>query len=658
MSEKESDNLKEILIVSLTPNLAERELLWFSENEKKIKRLLKMDSFWQNHATLLEKDQSIKLSELLRKLDDLNYEKVMTVSLPGEFSQRGGSVVVFPINSNCAVLLDFFGNQIESIKKLKDITFDEEKRDKILKQRFKTQDAHHLKNISEGDFLVHKDHGIGIYKGKVKLNEKEYYLLEYAPPKKGADPDQLFVPAKKAQNLSLYLGFENPKIHRLSGNLWQNTLKKASEDAEKLAKELLELYAKRSVAKKTPCQKDDFSQKEFEDAFPHPETPDQKKAIEEIKKDMESEIPMDRLLCGDVGFGKTEVAMRAAFKAVSSGFQVAVLCPTTILSDQHFENFKERFKKFPVNIAVLNRFKNPKKQKETIEKIRQGKIDILIGTHRMLSSDIEFKKLGLLIIDEEQRFGVKQKEKLKKLKESIDILSMSATPIPRTLHLSLSGIKNISQINTPPLGRMPIHTKVTPYNEAEVKSAIENELKRGGQVYFLHNKIETIQKTLLDLKKLVPKAKFKEIHGKLSEKELQDTMLRFKNKEFDVLVATTIIENGLDIKNVNTLIIDCAEILGLSQAHQIRGRIGRHTKKAYAYFMFKEKSLTQNAKKRLEALEKYSQLGAGYELAMQDLQIRGAGNILGKNQSGTVNKIGLNLYCQMLSEVVERLRKL
>ncbi len=581
---------------------------------------------------------------------------------------------LFPVNLNYAIAIDFLGNKIESIKKL-GVSVSEDNRDKILKKQIKTLGADHLKNLSPGDYLVHIDHGIGIYKGKITLKtktdiqnvrgstsniDKEYYLLEYAPPKNGADPDKLFVPKDKIEKLSLYLGFVKPTIHRLSGNAWEKTFKKASEDAEELAKELLELYAKRSTARKIPCQKDSIHQREFEDMFEHPETPDQKKAISEIKKDMESDEPMDRLLCGDVGFGKTEVAQRAIFKAVDSGHQAAILCPTTILSDQHFENFKKRFEKFPFNIAALNRFESKKNQKNTIEKLKNGTVDIIIGTHRLLSEDVfsalSGKKLGLLVIDEEQRFGVKQKEKLKKLKENIDILSLSATPIPRTLHLALSGLKQVSQINTPPFGRMPINTNVLCYDKNIVKEAIKKEIERNGQVYFLHNKIETINKTMSDLKKLLPKIKFDIAHGRLSEKELRNVMQKFKNKKSDVLIATTIIENGLDLKNVNTLIVDDAARLGLSQAHQIRGRIGRHTVPAYAYLMYQKNSLTEDGKKRLDALKKYSDLGSGYQLAMSDLQIRGAGNILGKKQSGTINQIGLNLYCEVLNDAIERLK--
>lgn len=649
---------EELLIIALAPDFAERDVFWFSENENKIKNLLKTDSFWQNHAVFLEKDEVVKLSEFLRKLDDLNYGRVMTLSKPGEFSSFGGTVTVFPINSNNAFKIEFFGNKIERISKLENINIDEKEKSKILKKQILLSGVHQLKNIKPGDYIVHIDHGIGIYRGEVELEDREnkFYLLEYAPPKDGAEHDKLFVPEDKASKLSLYLGFTKPTIHRLSGSSWVLTVKKATEDAEKFAKELLELYAKRSVALRTPYQTENSTQRDFEEEFEYIETEDQEKAIFEIKKDMESETPMDRLLCGDVGFGKTEVAMRAAFKAVASGKQVAILCPTTILSDQHFENFKDRFKKFPINIAALNRFETPRSQKDTVRKIKEGKVDIVIGTHRILSQDVEFKNIGLLVIDEEQRFGVKQKEKLKKLRETLDILSLSATPIPRTLYLAMSGIRQISLISTPPFGRIPIETISIPYQENIVKEAIGKELKRKGQVYFLHNRIETIEKALSNMKKIVPDARYCVAHGRLSEKILRNVMHKFKNHEYDVLIATTIIENGLDIKNVNTLIVDDATRLGLSQAHQIRGRIGRHTKKAHAYFMYNEKSLTEDGKKRLEALEQFSDIGSGYQIAAKDLEIRGAGDILGKKQSGTINQIGLNLYCEILNQAIENLR--
>jgi len=390
-------------------------------------------------------------------------------------------------------------------------------------------------------------------------------------------------------------------------------------------------------------------------SFRYEETPDQIEAIEEIKKDLEKEKPMDRLLCGDVGFGKTEVALRAMIKVVKSEYQAAMICPTTILANQHFQNFKQRLKNLPIKVAMLSRLQSKKEQKEIIQKLGTGEIDIVVGTHRLLSKDVSFKNLGLLIIDDEQRFGVRQKEKLKKMRASLDILSLSATPIPRTLYLSLSSLRNISLIQTPPVGRLPIKTFILPFKEKLIKEAIENEIKRGGQVYYLHNRVETIKGAKLLLEKLVPAAKIGIAHGRLKERELVKVMEDFQNKKIDVLVATTIIENGLDLPNVNTLIVADATRLGISQAYQIRGRIGRSHIQAFSYFLYGS-HLTGKTKMRLDALKEAEELGSGYKIALKDLEIRGAGNILGKEQSGNINKVGLNLYCQILSEAVDKLR--
>ena len=390
--------------------------------------------------------------------------------------------------------------------------------------------------------------------------------------------------------------------------------------------------------------------------FKYEETPDQAEAIEEIKKDLEKDTPMDRIVCGDVGFGKTEVGLRAMVKVVKSGFQVVMICPTTILTNQHFQNFKERLKNLPIKIAMLSRLQLKKEQKGIIEGLKNGRIDIVVGTHRLFSRDIEFKNLGLLIIDDEQRFGVKQKEKFKKIRASLDVLSLSATPIPRTLYMALSSLKNISLIQTPPSGRLAVKTFIQPFKEDVIKKATENEILRNGQVYFLYNRVETIEKIKEFLEKLLPKTKFGIAHGRMKEKELVKVMEDFQNKKINVLIATTIIENGLDLPNVNTLIVADSTRLGLSQAYQIRGRIGRSHIQAFAYFLY-PKRLLGLAKQRLDALKEADELGSGYKIALKDLEIRGAGNILGREQSGNINKIGLNLYCQILSETIEKIKK-
>lgn len=672
MKKERTEAKNEILIAGLTPYFLEKPLFWFQENLTKIKLSAKTQSWWRNQTLFLEKDQKISLSRFLRRMDELGYEKVQKNSLPGEFSRLGGTIEIFPINSGCPLRIDFFGNRIENVAVLpKEIS--DEKRREILNRKIGSKNkAALLKNLLAGDYVVHIDHGIGIYRGteeidpvrnsisdgpRTETETTRYYIIEYAPPREGKKPDRLYVPENQLQKIDRYVGFTHPKIHRLGGELWLKTKKRIKEDVEKFARELLETYAKREIARRPPYPPDDQIQKEFEQTFEHIETEDQLRAVREIKNDMESERPMDRLICGDVGFGKTEVALRAAFKAAWSGRQVAVLCPTTILADQHFQTFQERLKNFPFRLGVLSRFESKKKQRETTEKMAEGKIDVVIGTHRLLSKDAIFKNLGLLIIDEEQKFGVRQKEKLKKFKNEVDILSLSATPIPRTLQFSLLGLRSLSLISTPPPGRRQIETKILPYSAKLVKMGIENELKRGGQVYFLHNRIETIAKTVRDLKNLVPKAKIEAAHGRMPEDSLRRLMNDFRQKKFNVLVATTIIENGLDLPQVNTLIVTNCGRLGLAQNYQIRGRIGRSHKNAFAYFFYSEQKLEGRALQRLEALKRAEALGSGYQLAQADLEIRGAGNILGKQQSGNVNQIGLNLYCHILNEAVEQIRQ-
>lgn len=643
-----------ILIAAFTPTFAERGVLWFSEYEGKIKELAKRDSFWERHTLFLEPEQKVMLSEVLRTLDDFHYEKVQTVGARGEFSTRGGTLTVFPINHDHPLRIEFVGNRIERIAHLPaPAAIPHDKLERLLKKEMLKREISHLSNIKEGDFIVHIDHGIGIYKGK----RDNYYLLEYAPPKEGKDPDRLFVPESQAKKLSLYLGLDRPAVHRLSGMAWEHSKKKVTVEAAELAKELIDLYAKRDRARREPYRDEREALCDFAHAFAHIETYDQEKAVEDIFADMNAQRPMDRLVCGDVGFGKTEVAMRAAYRAVLSGRQIAVLCPTTVLADQHCATFTDRFSRFPVHVGILSRFESKRAQKETIKKLAEGKIDILVGTHRILSKDVVFKNLGLVIIDEEQRFGVRQKEKFKKMREGVDVLSLSATPIPRTLYLALSGLRNLSVIATPPPGRQPIETFVLPYQKETIKKAVAYEVKRKGQVYFLHNKIATLEATARILRELLPGVRFETVHGRTPEGTLRSVMQRFKEGTSDVLVSTTIIENGLDIQNVNTLIVDDATRLGLAQAYQIRGRIGRADKKAHAYFLFGSRELTEDARKRLEALEEATELGAGWLIAQRDLEIRGAGNILGKKQSGAVNAVGLNLYCQILAEAVEKYKE-
>ncbi len=513
-----------------------------------------------------------------------------------------------------------------------------------------------LLSLSSGDYVIHKEHGIGRFLGlKKKVVDgitREFAAIEYR------DGDILYVPVDRLNNIQKYIGaeVEPPRIDKLGGSTWRRAKEKVKKEIEKFVQELLELQAKRTLAKGFAFSPDTPWQREFEESFPYEETPDQLKAIEEVKRDMEEEKPMDRLICGDVGFGKTEVAMRAAFKAVMDGKQVAVLVPTTVLAEQHYETFKERFKDYPITIEVLNRFKPPKKQKEIVEGLKAGKIDIVIGTHRLLSSDVSFKDLGLLIIDEEHKFGVRQKEKLKELKANVDVLMLSATPIPRTLNMALSGLKDISVIETPPEGRNPIKTFVSTYKRETLKKAITRELKRGGKVFVVQNRIEGLEELANTIKILCPQARVEVAHGKMKGSELEKVMYRFVKGETDVLVSTAIVESGLDIPNANTLIVVGAEKFGLAQLYQLRGRVGRGNELAFAYFLVTPGTLTEEAKKRLKALQEFSELGSGLRLALRDMEIRGVGNILGKEQSGHIAGVGLEEYLNMLEETVNRLR--
>ena len=650
--------IDKILIVGISPYFIDKPNFWFEKNLRKILEAQKTQAFFADNTLYLEKNQSYNFSQFLRKLDEMGYEKVLRVSEPGEFSQRGGIIDVFPINLNQAIRFDFFGNKIEEILQLPIKIEDEKTVKEILKKKLKRQLLFSdLKGLKPGDYLVHLDHGIGTYNQQLILNDQQYYQLEYAAG------DKLYVPVGLERKLSRYIGFIEPKISRLGSAIWQRTKRKIKEEAEKLAKELLEIYAKREMTTRPPYLPEDEIDIQITSSFQYEETPDQIQAIEDIKKDLEGQRPMDRIVCGDVGFGKTEVALRAMIKAVKSGLQVAMICPTTILANQHFQNFKERLKNLPIRIAILSRLQTKKEQKEIIESLKAGSIDVVVGTHRVLSKDVEFKNLGLLIIDDEQRFGVRQKEKLKKIRASLDVLSLSATPIPRTLYLALSSLKNISLIQTPPAGRLSVKAFILPWSDKTIKEAIKTEILRKGQIYFLHNRVETIETTKKFLENLgaqesAPPASGWRIgiaHGRLKEKELIRVMADFQNRKIDVLVATTIIENGLDLPNVNTLIVADATRLGLAEAYQIRGRIGRSHIQAFAYFFYGG-HLSEKAKMRLEALKEAQDLGSGYRIALKDLEIRGAGNILGKEQSGNINQVGLNLYCQMLSEAIEKIK--
>ena len=517
-----------------------------------------------------------------------------------------------------------------------------------------------IKDITKleiGDYIVHNIHGIGRYLGMKTITKnglnKDYLQIEY----KGGD--KLYIPVEKIEMISKYSSKEGyePKLNKLGTTEWTKVKLKAKARAKDIAKELLKLFALRQMSPGFKFNNDDENQIEFDKEFPYEETKDQIKVWEEIKKDMESPHPMDRLLCGDVGYGKTEIAFRAAFKAILSGKQVALLCPTTILSNQHYQNALERFKSFPINISLVNRFITPKKFKETVKDIKDGKVDFVIGTHKLLNDEIVYKDLGLLIIDEEQRFGVTHKEKIKKLKSNIDVLTLSATPIPRTLQMSLSGIRGLSTIETPPNNRYPVQTYVVSYNKKLIKDAIYKELSRNGQVFLLYNRIDNMNSKLEEISSLVPDAKVVCAHGRMNKTELEDIMLKFINKEFDVLLCTTIIETGIDIPNANTLIVIDADKFGLSQLYQLRGRVGRTNKIAYCYLMYDNgRILSEIAHKRLNAIKEFTELGSGLSIAMRDLSLRGAGDFLGSEQAGFVDSVGIELFTELLKQEIDKLK--
>jgi transcription-repair coupling factor (superfamily II helicase) len=516
-----------------------------------------------------------------------------------------------------------------------------------------------FRDLAVGDYVVHVEHGISRYMGLRVIEENDAPLLELMILE-FADEAKLYVPLTRLDLIQKYRSTDTgpaPQLNKLGSQSWQRTKARVKKAMADMTAELLKLYAQREAAQGTPFSLDTNMQREFEDAFDFNETDDQLNAIVDIKQDMESPQPMDRLLCGDVGYGKTEVAMRAAFKAVQDSKQVAVLTPTTVLSFQHFESFKRRFANFPVNIEMISRFRTAKEQKEILEKVADGKVDILIGTHRLLSKDLKFQDLGLLVVDEEQRFGVRHKERLKQMRAHIDVLSMSATPIPRTLHMSLIGLRDMSVIETPPKDRMAIQTIVAKFDEKLVRTAIEMELERGGQTYFVHNRVETIYDLAAKIRELVPHARIVIGHGQLPEAELERVMLAFMNHEYDVLVATSIIENGLDIPLANTIVINRADRHGLSELYQLRGRVGRSNRRAYAYLLIPpETELTEIARRRLAALKEFSDLGAGFKIAALDLELRGAGNMLGGEQSGHIEAIGFEMYTSMLEEAVRKIK--
>ena len=609
-----------------------QKILLLARGHGTAERMLELISAHQIPVVLRETFSELSEKELTIALGDLNHGFVLT-------------------DSKLVVLTEeeFFG--VEP-------TYVAPKQRKLARRRGAEVDPLELKS---GDYVVHEIHGVGRFKELVqrtnRAQSREYLLVEYAPPKRGYPPDTLFVPTDQLDLLSRYVGGEAPVLSKMGGADWARAKSNARKAVRKIAIDLVKLYAARVKSHGYPFSPDSDWQRELEDAFPFQETPDQLTTIDEVKKDMEKPIPMDRLLAGDVGYGKTEVALRAAFKAIQDHKQVAMLVPTTLLVKQHYETFHSRFSGFPINLAALSRFQTDAEARKILEGLKTGAVDMVIGTHRLLSASTQFKDLGLLIIDEEQRFGVEHKEKIKDFRKNVDVLSMSATPIPRTLEMAVTGIREMSTLATPPEDRHPILTYVGGYNEGTVAAAIRRELIREGQVFFIHNRVATIDLTAANLAKLVPEARIAVAHGQMPEHQLEQVVVDFWEKKFDVLVSTTIIETGIDIPNANTLIVDRAENFGLSQLHQIRGRVGRSRERAYAYFFYDPtKPLGETAFDRLSTIATHNELGSGMQVAMKDLEIRGAGNLLGGEQSGHIAGVGFDLYMRMIAEAVSEFR--
>lgn len=594
---------------------------------------------WHVYIFADNPSQAVRIKEIVHDFAEPEYNDVFPVQVLPFALTSGFSVAeekILAIQEN-----EIFGRKRSTPK---------------VNRKVKSQAINTFVELNPGDYVVHVNFGIGLFLGiervKTSDQERDYIKLEYD------DNERVFIPIEQVNMIQRYIGNEgeHPRVDRLGSKSWNARKAKVQQKVQEIAEKLIDLYSKRKASRGYPFPKDNEWNAAFEAAFPYEDTPDQLTATNEIKADMESSVPMDRLVCGDVGYGKTEIAMRAAFKACINGKQAAFLAPTTILAEQHYENCVERFKNFPVNIAHLSRFVSPAEQKKIIEKLKEGKIDLVVGTHRLLSKDVVFKDLGLMIIDEEQRFGVKDKEKLKVLKTNIDSLALSATPIPRTLHMSLLKIRDMSLLTTPPQNRHAIETAIEEYDDEKVARAIRNEVARGGQVFYLHNRVETLEETRIKLEKLVPEMMVDVAHGQMTSDELDDIFKRFKMGGFHILVATTIIENGIDIPNVNTIIIDRADMYGVSQLYQLRGRVGRSDRKAYAYLFYPEnKVLSEVAMKRLKVISDFTELGSGFKIAMKDMEIRGAGNLLGRDQSGEVCAVGFEMYLNLLNSAIERL---
>jgi len=612
--------------------------------------------------------QKVNIDQIVQTLVAFGYTRATKVFREGEFALRGGVLDIYPANFEVPLRLDMDDDTVLAIHGFDPISAENiDDHTIVLILPFKTSSnsvfssdvpLNNFVDIQQGDYVVHNNHGIGRFIGikefDYDLQKKEHLIIEYK------DGDKLFVPKHDVHLVQKYVSFTKrpARLHKLGSKEWLATRRAVEKKLRLLAAELLRTQALRAQLAGFAFSKDSEWQKEFEATFPFKETADQAKSTLETKADMESARPMDRLICGDVGYGKTEVAMRAAFKAVMDHKQVAILVPTTILAEQHYYNFIKRLEGFPVFVGMLSRFRTKLEQKRIVKETSEGKVDIVIGTHRLLSKDVSFKDLGLVIIDEEQRFGVKSKEKLKHFRLLADVITLTATPIPRTLYMALSGARDMSVISTPPTNRLAVKTQLIGYDDDIIKEAIERELARGGQVFFLHNRVENIETIARHIMKLAPRARVAVGHGQMSGRLLEEIMLKFLKHEIDILVCTTIIESGIDVPMANTLIVNRADKFGLADLHQLRGRVGRMDVQAYAYFIVQKRELqSEVSRQRLKAIEKHSDLGAGFHIAFEDLQIRGAGNLLGAQQHGFITSIGFDLYCRLLKESIEHLKK-
>ncbi|MFH0732738.1 MAG: transcription-repair coupling factor [Candidatus Omnitrophota bacterium] len=615
--------------------------------------------------------QELSKDELLKQFVSFGYENVDFVCEEGDFSHRGAVIDIFPSSFEEPLRIEIDNDTIKAIRSFNIRTADSTTEHNIViiipSSGKRHKGLYHgigeetpiesFLDLKKGDYIVHVNYGIGIYRGIIaeKKQKKDYVVIEYA------GDDRLYVPAEEIHLLQKYISFYKrpPRLSKLGTRQWQRIKDRTKRAVASYAIELLDLQAARMKLKGFPFSKDSDWQKQLESEFEYEDTIDQTKASCEVKQDMEMPKPMDRLLCGDVGYGKTEVALRAAFKAVMDNKQVAILVPTTILAEQHYNTFVKRMKEFPVNVQMLSRFKTKKQQAAILKDLGEGKVDIIIGTHRLVSDDVRFKDLGLVIIDEEQRFGVRHKEKLKKLRLIVDVLTMTATPIPRTLYMSLMGARDMSTINTPPMNRLPIKTIEAEYSHELIKEAISRELARKGQVYFVNNRIKGIEKIAQNIQDIAgQEARIAVAHGRMPPKALESVMVKFINHQIDVLVSTTIIESGIDIPNANTLIVNHSDKFGLADLYQLRGRVGRFKRQAYAYFLTpKAFILSSDARRRLSAISKFIDLGSGFKIAMEDLQIRGAGNLLGAQQHGYVMAVGFDLYCRLLRAAIEEFKE-